>query len=245
MRHLERLDRATAADRNALLQDREIQRLVRAEVTRNEYAYFLWQSHFHMSAAVAAFAVAATQLDAAHSSTARYFLHHAAEEWGEEQWCLEDLQALGATEDRRDYPTPSPACAAFTAYLRHLAERDNPVALLADSYVVEGLATALVGALTDQLRQRLQLPAAALTYLERHARLEAGHFEQFAAVLENAIQDEADFNALVQSSKVLFWLFAEFLRDVARVGDQAGARILQDPAATYTPANASEPCCAH
>lgn len=244
MELLERLDRATAADRAAFLGDPEIQRLVRADVTRNEYAYFLWQSHFHMVKAVAAFAIAAPRLDTAHRSTARYYLHHAADEWGEEQWCLDDLRALGATEDRCAYPPPSPACAAFTAYLRHLAEQDNPVALLADSYVVEGLATALVGSLTDHLRERLELPAATLTYLERHAKLEAGHFEQFAAVLENAIQSQADFAALVQSSRVLFWLFAEFLRDVARVGDQAGARILQSFEATSTPSRENEPCCA-
>jgi hypothetical protein len=248
MRFLERLDRATAADRNAFLRDPEIQRLLRAEVTRNEYAYFLWQSHFHMAAAVAAFAVAATRLDAAHGATARYFLHHAGEEWGEEQWCLDDLKALGAAADRGSYPPPAPACAAFMAYLRHLAERDNPVALLADSYVVEGLATALAGALTDNLRQRLRLPAAALTYLERHARLEGGHFDQFACVLENAVRDEKDFDALVQGAKVLFWTFAEFLRDVARVGDQAGARILQAGAAAATNfdlSNEDQPCCAH
>jgi thiaminase len=222
MKYLERLIKETDNSKNEFLNDIDIQRLLSGKITLNEYVYFLWQSHFHMVDAVSAFGIASSRFDKSkYFSTSKYYLYHAHDEYGEERWCLNDMKLCGVDFSKK-MPERSPACIAFISYLFQLAERENPIALLCDSYVVEGIANDLGTNVLGKIKESLKINDKAYTYLGRHAEIDVKHFQEFANLLEETIKTEDDFKSLVTSVRTMFWIFKEFLKDIAKNGEVKG-----------------------
>ncbi|MHA1537028.1 MAG: iron-containing redox enzyme family protein [Alphaproteobacteria bacterium] len=99
---------------------------------------------------------------------------HALEELGHDQWALEDLAALGISEDEVRKSRPVPACAAMVGLEYYIAGYGNPVALFGWLYVLEAMGDDLGHIVADAVSKGLELPGG-VKFLAGHGDADADH----------------------------------------------------------------------
>lgn len=151
------------------------------------YPEFLFAMHGAMQASAPAMRIAAdrcgeTASDALRGPLRDYYLEHAAEEQGHEEWLLADLASLGISRDRvlRRLPYPSVVAMVGSQYywIRHV----HPVAYLGYLAVLEQPAE------TEFLREvhrRTGIPLSSMSCHLKHAELDPEHVAEFDAALDN------------------------------------------------------------
>src|SRR5262249_6063476 len=104
------------------------------------------------------------------------------EEWGHDEWLLEDLEALGIPREAVLARTPPPTLAALVGAQYYWIAHHHPVALLGYAFVTETSPPPL--AAVEDLILRTGLPRAAFRSLLRHAVLDLQHGAAVEATLD-------------------------------------------------------------
>ncbi len=114
---------------------------------------------------------------------ARYFRTHIAEEWGHDDWLLEDLAVLGVRQpDALLAAALRQDIAALAGAQYYLIRHCHPACLLGYIAVLEGCPPD--AAVTGRLPALTGWPAAAFRTLARHAALDPGHEREVVGLLD-------------------------------------------------------------
>lgn len=146
------------------------------------------------------------------------------DEYGHEQWVLDDIEACGGDRDEVRNGRPSLPIELMVSFLYDLIARDNPVGLFGMVNVLEGTSIALATHAAGSIRQRLGLPETAFSYLSSHGSLDVEHMQTYRRLM-NTLDDPADQAAVIHASKVVYRLYTDMFRGLPRGGEALHAPV--------------------
>ena len=183
------------------------------------YRRYLKESYHHVRVASQTYALAGSRILDDAEPIRRWLLLHAVEEYGHHDWILDDLEKLGVDRKSIVSSRPSPGCAALVGYLYYTAGVDNPIGVLGDSFVVEGLSQSFASRVADTMKDRLGIPDEAVTYLARHGIADQRHMDDLRDLINAHVRRESDLADVIQVARVEFQLYGLMIQDVQDLAD--------------------------
>ena len=212
--HFEELVRRTEPARAGLVSIPVIQDCLAGRVTRAQYLAFLGEAYHHVSHTVPLLMACGSRLEAPTAAWLRPALaEYIAEETGHEAWILEDIAASGGDPEAVRRKGPGLATELMVAYVYDYIERRNPVGFLGMVHVLEGTSVALATQAAQAMRQALDLPEAAFTYLTSHGSLDRKHVQYFASLVEQ-LERPQDRDAVAHVAGVVYRLYGDIFRSL-------------------------------
>lgn len=218
------LQAATQQERDTLFNLPVIRQALSGEVTLDSYRAFLGQAYYHVRHTVPLMMACGARLPQRLEWLRAAVCEYIDEEYGHEQWILNDLRACGADAEAVRDGQPGLPIELMVAYLYDLIARGNPVGLFGMVNVLEGTSIALATHAAGSIQQRLGLPETAFSYLSSHGSLDIGHMESYRKLMDrlDAPQDQA---AVIQSAKVVYRLYTDMFRELP-MNDKESAHAL-------------------
>jgi pyrroloquinoline quinone (PQQ) biosynthesis protein C len=211
----EQLADETAAARHYLLTAPVIVRTLRGAITRELYIAFLRQAYQHVRHTVPLLMAVGSRLSEDYEWLRKDVAHYIDEEYGHEQWILNDIAAAGGDRAAAAAAAPHVETDAMIAYAYDTVMRRNPVGFFGMVYVLEGTSIALALDAATQVQSSLALPNSAFNYLRSHGTLDREHVEQLASIL-NRLSCVADRTAVSTCANAMFWLYGNVFRSLDR-----------------------------
>jgi hypothetical protein len=218
MSFFDQLQAATAREREALFSVPVIREALAGQVSLEGYRAFLGQAYHHVRHTVPLMMACGARLPPRLEWLRGAVCEYIDEEYGHERWILDDIAACGGDPEAVSRSRPSLSIELMVAYLYDLIARGNPVGLFGMVKVLEGTSIALATQAAGTIRETLQLPAEAFSYLSSHGALDQGHMATYRQLM-NQLDDEDDRQAVVHAAKVVYQLYAEMFRGLPRAGE--------------------------
>ena len=209
------LQLATRVEREALFAVPVIREALAGQVTLASYIAFLTQAYHHVRHTVPLMMACGARLSADREWLRAAVRDYINDEYGHEQWILNDIAACGGDVANVQESRPSLPIELMVSFLYDLIARDNPVGLFGMVNVLEGVSIALATHAAGAIQNRLQLPTTAFSYLSSHGALDQEHMATFRFLM-NRLDHQADRSAVIHSSKVVYQLYADMFRGLPR-----------------------------
>lgn len=203
----------TEGSRQKLVQSAIIQDALRGEVTRSQYLAFLEQAYHHVRHTVPLLMACGSRLDSKHEWLKKAITEYIDEEYGHEQWILNDIRAAGGNAEAVAGSTPHITTQAMVAYAYHQIDRKNPVGFFGMVHVLEGTSTALATLAAEKIQTNLALPDSAFSYLTSHGSLDLEHVK-FFEMLVNQLSLPEDQQAVIDTAHAMYHLYGEIFRSL-------------------------------
>jgi len=216
MSFFDELQSATAAERQALYATPVIREALAGQVSLEGYRAFLTQAYYHVRHTVPLMMACGARLPARLEWLRAAVCEYIDEEYGHEQWILSDITACGGDADSVRDGQPSLPIELMVSFLYDLIARGNPVGLFGMVNVLEGTSIALATQAAGAIREGLQLPPTAFSYLSTHGSLDIGHMDTYRDLM-NRLDEPADQQAVIHASKVVYQLYADMFRGLPRL----------------------------
>jgi len=219
MTFFDELQAATAHERQTLFSVPVIRDALAGDVSLDGYRAFLTQAYYHVRHTVPLMMACGARLPSRLEWLRGAVCEYIEEEYGHEQWILNDIRACGGDAERVRDGTPSLPIELMVSFLYDLIARGNPVGLFGMVNVLEGTSIALATQAATTIQQRLSLPATAFSYLASHGALDIGHMDTYRDLM-NRLETPEDKAAVIHASKVVYHLYTEMFRTLPRAQAQ-------------------------
>ncbi|MEE5067301.1 iron-containing redox enzyme family protein [Pseudomonas alliivorans] len=216
MSFFQTLQDATQQERETLFNLPIIRQALQGQVSEESYRAFLSQAYYHVRHTVPLMMACGARLPSRLEWLRAAVCEYIEDEYGHERWILDDLRACGGNADAVRDGSPAMPIELMIAYLYDLIARGNPVGLFGMVNVLEGTSIALATHAADSIREHLELPAAAFSYLSSHGSLDVGHMETFRALMDR-LDDPQDQAAVIHTSKIVYRLYTDMFRELPGV----------------------------
>ena len=213
MKFFDQLQEATREDREALYAVPVIREALAGQVGLEGYVAFLTQAYYHVRHTVPLMMACGARLPSSLEWLRKAVCEYIDEEYGHEQWILNDIAACGGDAEAVRLGQPSQAIELMVSYLYDTIARGNPVGLFGMVNVLEGTSIALATQAANVLQDRLGLPAQAFSYLTSQGSLDREHIEFFKGLM-NRLDDEHDQAAIVHTARVVYRLYGDMFRSL-------------------------------
>ena len=213
MTFFETLRDAVADEQDYLLASPIIRDALNGDITRAQYVAFLKEAYFHVKHTVPLLMACGSRLGDDQEWLRAAVAHYIEDEYGHEQWILNDIRACGADADAIRDDKPSPATEFMVSYAWDTIQRRNPVGFFGMVYVLEGTSVALATQAAVTIQDRLGLPPRAFTYLQSHGSIDQEHI-QFLEDLVNRFDSTADQATVIHCARRFFYLYAQIFRSL-------------------------------
>lgn len=207
------LGRATAVARERLLASPVIVDCMAGRVDRVTYVEFLTEAYHHVRHTVPLLMACGSRLPARLSWLHAGLVDYIAEEFGHEQWILNDIAACGADSAAAARRAPRLPTELMVAFAYDYVTRANPIGLFGMIYVLEGTSVALATRAATIIQKQLGLPAHAFSYLRSHGEVDVHHIEKYARLV-NRLDAHEDREAVIHCASVVFELYAQMFRSL-------------------------------
>lgn len=211
MNLFEALREATSNERDYLFSSPVIVDALRGDISRAQYVAFLREAYFHVKHTVPLLMACGARLPASKEWLRAAVAHYIDDEYGHEQWILEDIEACGADPELVRNGQPSAATEFMVSYAYDTIQRGNPAGFFGMVYVLEGTSVALATRAANTIQAKLELPEKAFTYLESHGSIDQDHI-QFLETLLNRFDNPRDCDDVIHCAKRFFYLYAQIFR---------------------------------
>jgi len=154
----------------------------------------------------------------------RYYLEHAEEESGHEEWLLNDLASFGIARDQVSQRLPYPTVAALVGVQYYWMIHVHPIAYLGYIAVVEEPASM---EFLETVSRRTGISLSSMSGHVMHAKLDPDHVAEFDAALDalpltQPHQDLISVSAIATVAH-LERIFSDILEHFERISDSTGA----------------------
>ena len=214
------LQSSTETSRQRLIQSAIIQDALRGEVTRGQYLAFLGQAYHHVRHTVPMLMACGSRLDSRHEWLKKAITEYIDEEYGHEQWILNDIAAAGGNPAEVASATPHITTQSMVAYAYHQIDRNNPVGFFGMVHVLEGTSTALATLAAEKIQTNLALPDSAFSYLTSHGSLDLEHVKFFETLM-NQLTLQEDQQAVIDTAHAMYHLYGELFRALPQSNSDA------------------------
>jgi heme oxygenase len=185
-----------------------------AEYMRGIYIRFLQESYYYVREASPVYALAGSRMSEADDEVRQWLLHHAVEEHGHHKWIEDDLRALKSDPALLATSKPSVWCDALIAVTYYVAGHGNPMGLLGDTYVIEGLSQLFASQLAGTMKGAMAIPDNAVSYLAKHGEADQGHMDEFRDMVNQSVRREQDYQDILQVAKTEFALYGALVENL-------------------------------
>ncbi len=201
----------TEQERNAMLSIPFIQQGAAGKLSLDSYQAFLTQAYHHVKHTIPLLMACGGRLPERLEWLRVAIGEYIEEEMGHQEWILNDIEATGADKEQVRHGMPSMQTELMVAYAYDTIMRGNPVGFFGMVLVLEGTSVALATHAADHIRETLNLPQAAFSYLTSHGSLDVGHVD-FYRDLMNKLDQERDQQAVIHAAKVFYRLYGDIFR---------------------------------
>jgi long-subunit acyl-CoA synthetase (AMP-forming)/pyrroloquinoline quinone (PQQ) biosynthesis protein C len=177
------------------------------------YTWFLTQAFHHVKQTVPLMMTCGGRLPDRLEFIRKALVEYIDEEYGHQEWILNDLQACGIDKEDVRHGRPDTSIELMVAYLYDQIHRGNPAAFFGMVQVLEGTSIELATPLGEAIQKQLGLPDEAFSYLYSHGALDQDHFEFFRNLMDD-IADPADQQAIIDSARMVYRLYGDMLRNI-------------------------------
>ncbi|MBA4723147.1 MAG: iron-containing redox enzyme family protein [Alcanivorax sp.] len=179
----------------------------------DSYRYFLTQAYHHVKHTVPLMMACGARLPARLEWVREALVEYIQDEYGHQEWILNDLTVTGTDAEAIRHGRPDLPIELMVAWLYDAIQRGNPMSFFGMVHVLEGTSIALATPLGEQVQKGLHLPKEAFSYLYSHGALDQEHF-QFFTRLMNGIESNADQQAVIHASRVVYRLYGDMLHQI-------------------------------
>lgn len=219
------LQNAVVDEREYLFSSPIIGDALEGRICLTQYVAFLREAYFHVSQTVPLLMACGSRLRSEQEWLRGAVAHYIDDEYGHEQWILDDIRACGADADSVREGEPSRATEFMVSYAWDAVSRRNPVGFLGMVYVLEGTSVALATRAASTIQRTLDLPDQAFRYLVSHGNVDQDHIKFLETVL-NRIDDPRDRAAVMHCARRFFYLYAEIFRSLpTRESPESGSTL--------------------
>lgn len=218
----QRLQQETLAERQYLVTSPIIQRCFHGQITLTNYVDFLTQAYHHVKHTVPLLMAVGSRLPEEKEWLREAVGEYIEEEMGHQEWILNDIAACGADKEAVRKSQPASATELMVAYAYDAVNRINPLRFFGMVFVLEGTSIALADNAAEQIKNKLDLPANAFSYLRSHGSLDQEHIVFFENLM-NKITDKHEQDQIIHSAKMFFKLYANIFRELDHETAQADA----------------------
>ncbi len=189
----------------------------RGEIDKDTYVAFLTQAFHHVKHTVPLLMACGGRLPEKYEWLRQAIGEYIEEEKGHHEWILNDIRACGADADavraNQGAGRVGSAIELMVSYLYHQIDRGNPIAFFGMVWVLEGTSVGVGGQVAKLVKQTLNLPDSAMSYLTSHSELDQEHIQLFEGLM-NQISDEQDQVAIIDSANMVYQLYGQMLKDL-------------------------------
>jgi pyrroloquinoline quinone (PQQ) biosynthesis protein C len=187
------------------------------------YREYLRQVFHHTRDNPGLMALAASRLRGQDRELGAWWLKHALEEQGHDQWALQDLAHLG--DDVSDIPweNPLPSTWAMHAFASDQIQRRGALGHLGYLWFLEFLPTRSGDQYMALLAQQ-GVPEQAMSFLIQHARIDQHHTQQLCRYADRMVRSQADLDLVCQAMQATGRVYEDFLRGVIEQAEAPRAR---------------------
>lgn len=207
------LQTKTEAARKHVTQAPVISAVANGQFDLDSYTWFLTQAYHHVKHTVPLMMACGARLPDRLEFVRKALVEYIAEEYGHQEWILNDLAACGLDKSRIRASEPHISIRLMVAYLYDQIDRANPAAFFGMVQVLEGTSIELATPLGQAVQERLQLPDSAFSYLYSHGALDQAHFEFFRNLMDS-MTGSTDQQAIVDAARVVYRLYGDMLHSV-------------------------------
>ncbi len=204
---------ATEEERNDLLSIPFIQMGAVGQLSLESYEAFLGQAYHHVKHTVPLLMATGGRLPEEKEWLREAIGEYIEEEMGHQEWILNDIEACGGDKEAVRHATPSAATELMVAYAYDTIQRCNPVGFFGMVLVLEGTSVSLATQAADHIRQALDLPKKAFSYLTSHGSLDVGHVD-FYEKLMNRLEKDEDKQAVIHGARMFYKLYGDIFRSL-------------------------------
>jgi thiaminase len=213
MNFFDQLQEQTKAEREYLLSAPIIAQVMAGTVSPASYVAFLGQAYHHVKHTVPLLMACGARLPERLEWLREAIAEYIEEEYGHQEWILNDIRACGADADAVRVETPSLPTELMVSYVYDQINRCNPVSFFGMVNVLEGTSIALATQAAGIIKGELGLPPQAFSYLTSHGSLDIEHIA-FYEKLMNRLEEPADKAAVVHTAKVVYRLYGDMFRSL-------------------------------
>lgn len=213
MTFFNQLQQATAEHQQRLHSSRVFAAVADANIDVESYRHFLLQAFHHVKHTVSLLMLCGARLPTEYEWLRKAMMEYIEEEYGHEQWILNDIEALGGDRQQAIESIADPYIQLMVSYLYDAIERRHPVALLGMVFMLEGTSTQVATGMAKKIKQALSLPASAFTYMMSHGELDVQHIG-FYETLVNRIDDEQHRQLIIESAQMCFRCYTAMLNNI-------------------------------
>ncbi|HRL92504.1 MAG TPA: iron-containing redox enzyme family protein [Pseudomonas sp.] len=213
MNFFDQLQEQTKAEREYLLSAPIIAQVMAGTVSPASYVAFLGQAYHHVKHTVLLLMACGARLPERLEWLREAIAEYIEEEYGHQEWILNDIRACGADADAVRVETPNLPTELMVSYVYDQINRCNPVSFFGMVNVLEGTSIALATQAAGIIKGELGLPPQAFSYLTSHGSLDIEHIA-FYEKLMNRLDEPADKAAVVHTAKVVYRLYGDMFRSL-------------------------------
>ena len=200
------LQKETQREQQALFSIPIIKEALKGQISLDQYLAFLSQAFHHVKHTVPLLMACGSRLTPKYEWLRKALAEYIEEEIGHEEWILSDIKVCGGAPELVRSSTPNLATESMVAYAYHQIDRLNPVGFFGMVYVLEGTSTALATNAANTIKQSLNLPNNAFTYLTSHGSLDLEHVKFFESIM-NQLTDELDKECVIHCAQRFYKLY--------------------------------------
>lgn len=213
MSFYQKLLSSTAKEQQYLLSAPIIQRCFQADITLDDYLSFLLQAFHHVKHTVPLLMNVGARLPAEKEWLRIAVAEYIEEELGHQEWILNDIGNCGYDKEVARLSTPNASTELMVAYAYDMVNRINPLGFFGMVHVLEGTSINLADKAADIIRETLQLPRQAFTYLYSHGELDQDHVKFFQGLMDK-ITDPQEQELIVHSAGMFYRLYGNIFHSL-------------------------------
>lgn len=207
MSFFQKLQEATATERQLLLESKLIAQAMSGDITRETYVAFLNQAYHHVRHTTPLLMAAGSRMPANKEWLRNALAEYVEEELGHQEWVLNDIAACGYDAEKARYGIPNRATEMMVAYAYHIIDRVNPMGFFGMVHVLEGTSVTTADQAAQYIAESTGLPENAFSYLRSHGALDVEHVKFFEDLM-NKVEDEEDQRVIIHCAKNFYHLYA-------------------------------------
>lgn len=202
----------TSQEQQVLFSIPVIQQAMQGSIRLDTYVAFLTQAYHHVKHTVPLLMLTGSKISHEDEWLRTAMAEYIEEEIGHEKWILNDIRACGGDAEQVSQSEPAFATEMMVAYAYDSITRLGPLTFLGMVQVLEGTSVALATQAANTIKQSLELPNKAFSYLFSHGDLDQDH-QKFFEDLINQLNDK-QLAIVIRSCKRFYHLYAEIFRSI-------------------------------
>lgn len=214
----QRLSQETEISRQSLFTAPIIVDTLQGHISLPQYIAFLTQAYHHVKHTVPLLMATGSRLAQTHEWARTALAHYISEEVGHEEWILNDIAACGGDANAVRQGKPSTQTELMVSYAYHQIDRKNPMGFFGMVHVLEGTSTRIASAAAEKIRDVLDLPPHAFSYLTSHGALDLEHVVFFENLMNQVVRPE-DQDSIIDCAHMFYRLYGDIFRALPAYSD--------------------------